>query len=41
MLTSVSYPERLIYEAIHELREHLKKLGKSYSTEQDVQIGQT
>jgi hypothetical protein len=37
MLTSNAYPERLIYEAINELREHLKKLGKNYSTEQDVQ----
>jgi hypothetical protein len=36
MLTNGSYPERLIYEAIHELRDHLGKLGKNYSTEQDV-----
>ncbi len=36
MLTNGSYPERLIYESINELREHLKKLGKTYSAEQDV-----
>lgn len=36
MLTNGNYPERLVYEAMNELREQLSKLGKNYASEQDV-----